>query len=189
MALMKRLSLLLSVLILASCGAKTTSGQEELNSTAKVLAVKNTDIPTAQHSDTITNFDTESEFAEFYVVIADTNTNYYNLRENMILLSRQTGIPIDTLGRYYNAEKNLIALPDDSDDEIYAGDYFPRRADSGFLSLEYLKIYKPNAGDETIALVEGLYVSKANADSALQAMAKTRKGFILKSEIYMGCLH
>ncbi|WP_262490545.1 hypothetical protein [Hymenobacter sp. CRA2] len=33
----------------------------------------------------------------------------------------------DTLGRFFDEQKNLIRLPDDDEDELYAGDYFPRR--------------------------------------------------------------
>ena len=94
------------------------------------------------------------------------------------------------MGRFYNKSKNLIALPDNDKDEIYAGDYFPRRFPSDNLSLEYLNFYQRQAGKKTIALVTGIYETEKGADSALAVLHRSeKKVFKIKADIYVGCMH
>jgi len=123
-------------------------------------------------------------------VVADTNVNYYTLHQKMFGLSEQLAIPIDTLGRTFDSSKNLIALPENDEDELFAGDYYPRRFPSTTLSLEYLNLYEPTAGEKTVALVTGIFETQASADSAL-AMLKTaeRNSFTVKANMYTGCIH
>jgi len=126
----------------------------------------------------------------YFVVVADTSLFYSTIHKKMFDLSSRFKIPIDTMGRSYNKTKNLIALPDNCEDEIYAGDYFPRRFPSDFLSLEYLNLYQKEAGKKTIALVTGIYETEKSADSALTVLRKTeKKVFKIKAEIYVGCMH
>ena len=108
----------------------------------------------------------------------------------MFEVHQKLTIAIDTMGRYYNKSKDLIALPDDDEDELYAGDYFPRRYPTETLSLEYLSIYKKNAQDKMIAIISGIYENEKKADSSLKRIQKVfPKTFTLQSELYMGCLH
>ncbi len=133
---------------------------------------------------------TYSDIATYFVVVADTGLDYPMLHKKMIDLNTNFNIPIDTMGRHYNTTKNLIALPEDDADELYAGDYFPRRFPSANLSLEYLNVYKSEAGEKTIALVTGIYESVRSADSALVILQKTeKKAFKLKADLYIGCMH
>lgn len=145
-----------------------------------------------QH-DSVYGEDDEAYYAEhdtFFIVVADTGNDYYALRQQMLDIAGTTGLTIDTMGRYYDRSKDLIQLPEDDDDEMYRGDYFPRRFPSGHLSLEYLVLYKPLSGDKTIALVTGIYESEHAADSARKAVSQIQPGaFVLKSGIYVGCLH
>ena len=125
-----------------------------------------------------------------FVVVADTSSDYYFLHKKMCQLSQQFGIPIDTMGRFYNKTKNLIALPDNSEDEMYAGNYFERTFPSHNLSLEYLPYYQRPAGEKTIALVTGIYEKEKSADSAIMVLKKTeRKVFKIKVDFYVGCLN
>ncbi len=130
------------------------------------------------------------EFANYYVVIADTGSNYYPLQQKMFHLAKTCELKIDTMDRSYNPTKDLIALPEHYDDEIYAGDYYPRREVSDHLSLEYLNIYKPSSLKKTIAIVSGIYENKRSADSAF-ALLKVNEptAFCMKSKIYIGCMH
>jgi hypothetical protein len=108
----------------------------------------------------------------------------------MIDLKTKSKIPIDTMGRIYNKKKNLIALPDNDKDEIYAGEYFPRRFPSENLSLEYLNFYQKQAGEKTIALVTGIYETEKSADSVLTVLRKIEpRVFKIKADIYVGCMH
>lgn len=133
---------------------------------------------------------TDHNNATYFVVVADTSQDYSILHKKMFDLNSKLKIPIDTMGRFYNKTKNLIALPDNDEDEIYAGDYFPRRFPSDNLSLEYLNFYQKQAGEKTIALVTGIYETEKSADSALTVLRKTEKKiFKIKADIYVGCMH
>lgn len=133
----------------------------------------------------------------YYIIIADTSKDYYSLRNKMLAIQKSIYIKIDTMGRSFNKKKNLIALPDNDSDGIYAGNYFPRREASEFLSLEYLDYYTKNGNfsfDEgkgrTIALVRGIYGEKQEADAALIVLKQQEKNaFEIKANIYVGCMH
>jgi hypothetical protein len=132
----------------------------------------------------------DSQYATYFVVVADTSRSYSALHGQMLRLSRQYALRIDTLGRYFDTRKNQIVLPENDEDEMYAGDYYPRRQPSHSLSLEYLIEYKDQAGAKTMALVTGIYEREASADSALAVLGKAdNKVFKLKSSMYVGCIH
>lgn len=134
----------------------------------------------------------DEQYMNAYIVIADTSQNYVELRKKMFDINEKLKTEIDTMGRGFNREKNLICLPENDEDEIYAGDYFPRRYPSETLSLEYLVYYtngkKPTEG--TIALVTIITDNKEKADKKLAEIKKySNKAFIVNSQIYMGCMH
>lgn len=85
---------------------------------------------------------TNEEITNYFLVIVDTGTNYYALRNQMIKVASSGKVPIDTMGRTFDKVKNRIILPEDDEDEMYAGDYYPRRVPSRILSLEYLGLYQ-----------------------------------------------
>lgn len=132
----------------------------------------------------------DENYATYFVVIADTGQDYYLLRKKMIQLNTMLNQSIDTLGRSYNTTKNLIALANDDEDAIYAGEYFPRRFPSNTLSLEYLGVYQQNAGEKTIALVSGIFETPLEADSALRMVkAIEASAFQIKATLFIGCMH
>lgn len=132
----------------------------------------------------------DNEYANYFVVVADTSADYFLLHKKMLALNRRLHIPIDTMGRFYNKAKNLIALPDNDADEVFAGNYFARRILSEDLSLEYLNFYQPQSREKTIALVTGIYETQKSADSALAVLKKAeKKAFKIASTIYIGCMH
>lgn len=132
----------------------------------------------------------DGEYATYYVVVVDTGYDYYKLQKKMTRLSSALNIPIDTMGRSYNPDKKRIVLPEDDEDEIYAGDYYPRRSPSEFLSLEYLGVYKPKADINTIVLVAGIYEKKEEAARMLKKITKeSPKAYVLKAKVYIGCMH
>lgn len=187
---MKIIYLLLITCILASCQSNSAKEKQIINRAKSVHK-----LPTGYKThnsnrsrDTAATNETADEYATFYVVIADTGQQYFKLKNKMIRLNQSLHISIDTMGRSYNKAKDLIALPDDDEDEIFAGDYFQRRALSDFLSLEYLLAYSADSGKKTIALVAGIYETKASADSVLKIINSTN-AFVIKSKIYQGCLH
>ena len=130
------------------------------------------------------------DYAIVYVVVADTGQDYYPLQRAMYGLSSQLSIPIDTMNRYYNAQKNEIVLADDDEDEMYRGEYFPRRFASAVLSLEYYRIYNDTTTDKNIALVAGTYEAAKSADSALALLRPLApRSFGKVARIYVGCMH
>lgn len=134
----------------------------------------------------------EDQYMDAFVVVADTSQNYYELRSEMFILSEKLDLQIDTMGRGFDQEQKLIALPHDDEDEIYAGDYLPRRSPSGTLSLEYLRVYTEGSAssDGTIALVAAITPDRAEADQLLAKVKPIAKdAYILPSRIYMGCMH
>lgn len=180
---------ILSTIFLTACGIKSTD--------KNIADVDSTKIDTTTSlQTTVTNENsvgedtTDYNNATYFVVVADTSLYYSILHKKMFDLNRKFKIPIDTMGRFYDKTKNLIALPDNDEDEIYAGDYFPRRFPSENLSLEYLNFYQSQAGEKTIALVTGIYETEKSADSALTILSKTEKNaFKIKADIYVGCMH
>lgn len=186
---MIRLSYFLLLIFISACATKPVKISGEDNNAAKADTTKKPATKnTTNHS--FLEDSSEMNFATYYVVIADTSTDYYLLDNKMFELSRQLTIPIDTMGRFYNKIKNLIALPDHDEDEIYAGDYFQRRLPSENLSLEYLNVYQNKAGEKTIALVTGIYETEKRADSAVVSLRGIEKNvFKIKAILYEGCMH
>jgi hypothetical protein len=188
---MRGKGILLTLIILASC--KTKPAKQAVHSNpGKVLQASyshnKTIIPIKQQDTSDDNI--ADETAVYYVVVTDTGTNYYQLKEKMENIHQTLNISIDTMGRYYNKAKDLIALPDNDSDEIYAGDYYPRRYPTNFLSLEYMALYNRGSSIKTIALIAGIYENKNSADSALKILKPVRSNaFAIKSSIYMGCMH
>ncbi len=186
---MKQYIFTVATVIMTACGTATSDNNRndiqsnKIDTSAGLSTIVSTNKSEMEDS-------TDYDNATFFVVVADTSTDYYFLHKKMFDLNGQFNISIDTMGRFYNKTKNLIALPDDDEDELYAGDYFPRRFPSENLSLEYLDFYQKEAGDSTIALVTGIYESEKSADSALTILQKTeKKVFKIKADIYLGCMH
>lgn len=181
---MKQHTILLFFIFLSACksGLRDT-GIVEIDS-AKSLPID------SLKNSSVAMDSSNADYATYFVLVADTSLNYSILNQRMFELKRKYHIPIDTMGRYYNTSKNLIALPDNDEDELYAGEYFPRRFPSENLSLEYLHIYQDNAREKTIALITGIYEKETSADSALAFLQKTEKGFFkIKANMYVGCMH
>ncbi|WDF76519.1 hypothetical protein ACFGVS_26285 [Mucilaginibacter sp. AW1-7] len=128
-------------------------------------------------------------FANYYVLVADTGKDYDELKAKMLALHESSNLAIDTMGRYYDKTKGLIDLPDDDDDEMDTGEYFPRRYPSESLSLEYLDEYRPASKSKMIALIVGIYETKTSADSALNAIKPGKNAFVQKARIYVGCMY
>jgi hypothetical protein len=182
------LTLFTTILAFTACNNATTTVETKpdtlLKDSTTIKPLPNSTATTATETE-----DTVATNATYYLVVTDTGTAYQSLRESMVQLHQQTAIEIDTMGRHYNAAQNLIALPDNDPDEIYAGDYFPRRYPGNTLSIEYLHFYRA-AGNKTMAVVAGMYETPKAADSALTILKKYKPAaFGFSASIYIGCMH
>ncbi len=137
--------------------------------------------------------DTDNEnFMNAYVVFADTSYDYFLLHKKMFELSEKLSLEIDTMRRGYDSIKDLICLSEDDEDEIYAGEYYPRRFPGTFLSLEHFIFYNEGdwPGDRTMALVTAITEEKEKADEILSSIEEySENAFILYTKIYIGCIH
>lgn len=174
----------LAILCLCNCNNPAPNNNASYDTLATVVpTAADTLMPDAYDEDM-------NDYATVYVVVADTGQDYYPLQRAMYRLSSQLSIPIDTMNRYYNAQKNEIVLADDDEDEMYRGEYFPRRFASAVLSLEYYRIYNDTTTDKNIALVAGTYESAKSADSALALLRPLAPhSFGKVARIYVGCMH
>lgn len=136
--------------------------------------------------------DVKDQYQDVFVLIANASNDYYELRTEMFKLSNTLNIEIDTMGRGFNKSKNLICLSEDDEDEIYAGDYFPRRSISNKLSLEYLTLYieLDDSEKNTIALVASICEKQDSAIEVLNRVQITNpNAYIIEASIFMGCIH
>ncbi len=130
------------------------------------------------------------DYQTVYLAISDTGGNYYQLQTLMYQLHAATPLAIDTLNRYYNPTKKEIVVAENDKDEMYRGEYFPRRFPGNELSIEHMNTYNQNSNNSTFALVAAICETKASADSVLKIIAPSaKKAFVIKGEIYAGCIH
>ncbi len=185
---MTRFIFVITAFLFAGCG--DSSDDVKRSQTSSDSAIKLAEAASRQHDADEAADTTDYENATYYIVVADTGLDYDRLRQKMLSLNNDLRIPIDTMGRLYNKSKNLIALPDNDEDEEYAGQYYPRRFPSEHFSLEYLAFYDREAGEKTIALVSGIYENESRADSAMIVLRKSEKeAFKIKADIFIGCMH
>lgn len=180
--------IVLSLAIFCFSCRQPTGQSGTKDSTAVTLAVDTFTKKTMV--DTSLNFNEEEAYANYEVIVIDTNNSYKLLNQKMFSLKEKLGMTIDSMGRYYNAKKDLIVVPENDEDEMYAGEYFPRRELSKTLSLEYMNQYQPNSKPKTIGIIAGIYANALEADSALTAIKQVApKAFKLHSKLFIGCMH
>lgn len=171
-----------------SCGHP--SGQSAVKDTTAVVSLATDTSAKKSLADTSLNFNEEEAYANYQVIVIDTNSSYHSLNQKMFSLKDKLGMTIDSMGRSYNKKKDRIVLPDNDEDEMYAGEYFPRRELSKTLSLEYMNQYLPSSKPKTIGIIAGIYANALEADSAFAAVKQVApKAFKLQSKIYIGCMH
>ncbi len=141
-------------------------------------------------ADSMEAIDTNPDIETYYIVVADTGTQYGLLNAKMYALAKQTTLTVDTLGRYFNASKKKIVLREDDDDELYAGEYFPRRFPSTTLSMEYMDSYIPGSNAGTMGIIAGIFENATDGEKALQSIkTHSANARLVKADIYVGCIH
>lgn len=164
-----------------SCGSKqtsTTSNASNKNDTTALVAMY----------DSI--YDDTLNYARYFLVIADSGKDYAGLEKQMQAIHQSTNLEIDLMGRAYNAKKDLICLAEDDPDEIYRGDYFPRRYPSMTMSIEYFNFFVPTSTEKNMILLTGIFenIEEAKKQKELILSAAPR-AFIVNTPVYVGCMH
>ncbi|MBL7982191.1 MAG: hypothetical protein JNL52_10340 [Flavobacteriales bacterium] len=162
-------------------GSTTTAGpKSDLSDTTVALAIE----------DTANAWDPSENMVDLFMTIADTGRNYAVLHRQMQMLALVLPAEIDTMGRYYDPIRDSIMLPLDDEDEVYAGQYYPRRFEGKTLSIEYLDQYDATAAPGTMALVTGLWASDQQGDSAIEGLLKHMpRAYRVQARAYQGCMH
>ena len=169
------------------CSCKNNSRVTKTNidtSLTKIPAKQDTTLPN-KGSD-----DSSGDYAEYYLTIADSGTNYYGLDKEMYMLHNITHLRIDTMNRHYDKIKKEIVVSENDDDELYRGEYYPRRDNGVYLSIEHLNAYTDYTGRRVTALVAAMCDTKETADSVLSIIRTYCPGaYVYKQRVYVGCMH
>ncbi len=172
-----------------SCRPKNTSeapaSQEKNDSTPSTVALDTIPEPTDSLSE-----EEAVDYAWYHIVIVDTSSRYDELMKELRTIEKNNGLEVDLMGRYFDKKKQAIILPEDDEDELYAGNYFPRRFPGNTLSIEYLDTYVPEQGDKTMALVATIATKRREADSLVRALKPDHpRTHSIRSKVFIGCLH
>ncbi len=168
---------------IASCGTGTGSTTLDTTEAAPPYSISQDTIQTG-------GYEADNDYAIMYIVVVDTGAQYASLQSAMYTLSQKTGMIVDTMNRYYNKQKDKIVLSENEEDDMYRGEYVPRRFPSTTLSLEYYSIYNDSSTDKNIALVAGLFENAREADSLLRILKPSAPhSFAAMAKVFVGCIH
>ena len=162
--------------------------ETEINSDEYRIFDSTIKVDSIAHS--LLNEDENQAIQPFYNIILDTGMNYYPLDSMMYQASKLLSYKIDTMGRLYNDSLNRLMLPFNDEDELYAGEYFPRRFEGNYLSIEYSSGYIEHSSENSLCLISAICKEKYQADSLLNETQKHfPKAFISLHNMYLGCMH
>jgi len=192
---MKYFLIIIIVLIqLASCSDKTTKQKDSNTDTVST---------TDQDSRIDGNYTAENEYELNYVVAVADGYDYDSLRKIALETSELLKFKFDTLDRYFNTTRKKIVLPDNYEDDIWAGEYYFRRFGDSAVSIEMRSAYidtltskdensstKFYADTLKMFVFADMYNNKSQADSLLNILKpKFKQTTIIPTNIYMGCMH
>jgi len=136
--------------------------------------------------------DAETASATYYIVEVATGHDFDSLKKFSANAVSILNSRFEMLDRIYKPGKGII-VPENTNDEIYSGEYYPRRPfdDQNFVSIEMsFGFYHKEADTLKMVSIAGIYTLKSQADSVtllLQDKIPTTK--TIKQEMYLGCMH
>lgn len=179
-----------AIVVMSTMASGLLSCDNKNNQNTGAKDVITNEIATDSITHEVVTTNVEDDYVLMYAVVADTSLDYYKLDKKMYSLSAAKNIPVDTMGRYYDAKKKKIILPDTDEDEMYRGEYFPRRFPSTYLSLEYYATYTTNNSGDMMAICAGLFENEKEADSVLKSIkSDAPQAFKVAAKMYLGCMH
>lgn len=132
------------------------------------------------------------DYETAFVIVLDTSEQFYKMYDLAMATSKKYQIEFDTTERAYFPETNIWGVSQSSSDEMYRGQYFPRRKgdEKDKLSLEYMYWYDKKSNDKKLMLVSNIFSFSMDAEQSVAAWRKSfPQAFILQCEMYMGCMH
>ncbi|MCB9240404.1 MAG: hypothetical protein H6608_04710 [Flavobacteriales bacterium] len=127
-------------------------------------------------------------FIQTHIVVLDTSYNYGEMQSAMFQASDAFTLEIDTGGRSYDPVQDLICLPMEADDP-YGGEYYPRRFESEFLSIEYLDYYVDGPEKKMMLVARMTYLQREASASLSTVQKDFPNAFVLTTDLYQGCMH
>jgi hypothetical protein len=136
-------------------------------------------------------YDERDQYVTHYVVLAGQSSNFVALDATAKKLSEAAGIPYQN-ALVFDSIRGMIE-PDDSDDEAFAGYYYPRRFAEARISIEMADYYIDGVYPEPslrMAIVTGIFSGKTEAHEQLEQVKKiVPDAYIKKVGLYQGCMH
>jgi hypothetical protein len=186
---MKQLFPGLLVLLVVSCGQKPAAIKSDKSDTVKVAAAIVAK-DTAMHE--IDGSGAESESATYYLVEVARGRDYDTLKNISTNAASLLGTKFQMLDRIYKSGKGII-VPEDAEDEVYRGEYFPRRPfeDQNYVSIEMSNGFIDNEADTLeMVTIAGIYSLQTQADSVASLLKdKIPTVKTVKRDMYLGCMH
>jgi hypothetical protein len=180
--------------LLCSCGQSPRSGHAiPVSDTTVVVDTSNS---YAEQSESIAK-EIEEEYTElttdsFYIVQVAEGSDYDSLLQIAQQSAGILGSRFDMLDRVYEPGRGIIVSAS-SDDELYRGEYYPRRPfeDQNFVSIEMATAFGYNQADKLkMVVLANICTSKSRADSMVTILKKDfEHAKSLKQELFMGCMH
>ncbi|MBO9702523.1 MAG: hypothetical protein J7604_20095 [Sporocytophaga sp.] len=187
---------IVALVALLSCASEENKPTEVLASDTSVVE-KQPDV-----SEEAVETSEESDLELNYIVSVAEGYNYDSLKTIALQTADKLSFKFDTLGRYYNPQKGIV-LPDDDEDEMWAGEYFFRRNGENLVSVEMSYAYtdtsisnnepeleKHRQDTTKMFVLAMMYLNKKSADSLANIIkVDYPSAKVFPAQIYMGCMH
>ncbi|MFL5729450.1 MAG: hypothetical protein ACJ75J_08190 [Cytophagaceae bacterium] len=133
---------------------------------------------------------TANESATFYLITLTEGYKYDSLQRFAKEAARKLHLDYDQMDRIYKPGKGIV-VKDDDDDEMYRGQYYPRRFSGNFVSIEMKSSFIRTETDAMKMLViSNIFEKSSQADSALTIVkAKYPSAQKVETVLYTGCMH
>ncbi len=172
------------------------------NPTTEIAAIAN-DSTASTYDDTSEEYDDNIYTELRYVITAAQGYNYDSLKQIAQEVSMLLHWPIDSMGRLYSSSHQKIIVPENSTDEMWAGEYFFRRDGENYVSVEMQSAYIDTLtaknkqqsdlfyqDEKKMFVCAGVFANENDAKSVLsRVQTEFPKARIIPTEIYMGCMH
>lgn len=132
-----------------------------------------------------------TEYETFHILTIGEGYNYDSLSTQASQVAQHLHVKVDNLERIYDSKKGII-VPDNSDDEVYRGEYYPRRFADPTVSIEMNYAFADSMAeqDKKMIIVAGIYEKKSQADSVLALTKATYPlAKVITKELFIGCMH